>query len=59
MPLPESRAKQVLKGLLLVHGWASMPANNVMLYDAAEIVPMLRMAFQGMIGALKMEEDAG
>lgn len=59
MPLPEIRAKQCSKGLLLVHGWASMLANNAMPYDAAEIVPMLRMAFQGMIGALKMEEDAG
>lgn len=59
MPLPGIRAKQVFKGLLLVHGWASMPANNVMPYDEAEIVPLMRMAFQGMIGALKMEEDAG
>lgn len=58
--LNAAQAKQVFKGLLLlVHGWASMLANNAMPYDEAEIVPMLRMAFYGMIGALKTEDDAG
>lgn len=43
---------------LLVHGWASMLANNSMAYDEAEIVPTLAMAFNGMIGAMQMEEES-
>ena len=41
---------------MMVHGWASMLANNTMDYDEAEIVPMLEMAFDGMVGAMKMGE---
>lgn len=43
--------------VLLVHGWASMLANNEMTYDEAEIASTLTMAFNGMIVALKMEEE--
>lgn len=42
--------------LMLVHGWASLLANNSMAYDEAEISPTLEMAFMGMIGAMRMEE---
>lgn len=42
--------------LMLVHGCASMLANNTMEYNENEIIPMLKMAFMGMIGAMKMEE---
>ena len=51
------QTKLVFKSLLmLVHGWASLLANNSMEYQEDEIVPMLKMAFMGMIGAIKMEE---
>ena len=51
------QAKIVFKTLLmLVHGCASMLANNTMEYNENEIIPMLEMAFMGMIGAIKMEE---
>lgn len=42
---------------LLVHGWASMLANNSMTYDEREILPTLTMAFDGMIGVMQMEEE--
>lgn len=42
--------------LMLVHGCASMLANNTMEYNESEIIPMLNMAFMGMTGAIKMEE---
>ena len=41
---------------MLVHGLASMLANNSMEYDEGEIVPMLETAFMGMVGAMKLEE---
>lgn len=41
---------------LLVHGWASMLANNTMDYDENEIVPTLEMAFAGMLGAMNTED---
>lgn len=51
------QAKIVFKALMmLVHGCASMLANNTMEYNESEIIPMLNMAFMGMIGATKMEE---
>lgn len=54
--LTRAQTKVLFKALfLLVHGYASMLANNTMAYDEAEIVPMLEMAFTGMIGAMKME----
>ena len=34
----------------------SMLANNTMEYNENEIIPMLDMAFMGMIGAIKTEE---
>lgn len=55
--LTEEQTKKVFKALfLLVHGWASMLANNTMEYREAEIIPMLEMAFAGMVGAMKTEE---
>ncbi|MBQ8555802.1 MAG: TetR/AcrR family transcriptional regulator [Clostridia bacterium] len=52
-----AQTKLVFKALcLLVHGYASMLANNTMGFDETEAVPMLEMAFMGMIGAVKMEE---
>lgn len=55
--LRPDQAKAVFKTLLmLVHGCASMLANNTMEYKENEIIPMLEMAFMGMIGAIKMEE---
>jgi AcrR family transcriptional regulator len=55
--LTPEQAKIVFKSLmLLVHGCASMLANNTMEYNENEIIPMLEMAFMGMIGAIKMEE---
>lgn len=55
--LTPPQAKAVFKALiLLVHGCASLLANNTMEYNEDEIIPMLDMAFTGMIGAMKMEE---
>lgn len=54
--LNPAQTKQLFKTLfLLVHGYASMLANNTMEYDEAEVARMLEMAFTGMIGAMKME----
>lgn len=54
LTLPQVR--QVFLALtLLVHGWASMVANNAMEGSDEEIVPMLEMAFDGMVGVMKME----
>ncbi len=51
------QAKIVFKTLMmLVHGYASMLANNTMEYNESEIAPTLDMAFMGMIAAMKMEE---
>lgn len=51
------QTKFVFKTLtMLVHGYASMLANNSMEYNEAEIIPMLETAFVGMIGAIKKEE---
>lgn len=55
--LTMTQTKQVFRAVfLLVHGCASMLANNSMVYDEQEIVPMLETAFMGMVGAMKMEE---
>lgn len=55
--LTMEQARFVFKGLtMLIHGYASMLANNNMEYDENEIVPMLETAFMGFIGAIKMEE---
>lgn len=52
------QVKMVFRTLImLVHGCASLLANNTMEYDEDEIVPMLQMAFTGMVGAMKMEES--
>lgn len=51
------QTKQVFKALfLLVHGYASMLANNTMLYDEEEAEQMLNRVFVGMIDAIRMEE---
>ena len=42
--------------MMLVHGYASMLANNTMEYHESEIIPMLTVAFMGMIGSVKTEE---
>lgn len=42
--------------LMLVHGWASMLANNSMEYREEEVIPILEMTFMGMLGAIKQEE---
>ncbi|MBQ7850568.1 MAG: TetR/AcrR family transcriptional regulator [Clostridia bacterium] len=53
--LTMAQTKQVFRAvLLLVHGWASMLANNTMTYDEAEIIPLLGLAFDGMVSAMKM-----
>ena len=55
--LTTEQAKSVFKALLmLVHGWASLLANNTMEYQEEEIIPTLNMAFMGMIGAIHREE---
>nr|MBQ8244340.1 TetR/AcrR family transcriptional regulator [Oscillospiraceae bacterium] len=55
--LSPGQTKLVFKALLmLVHGCASMLANNTMEYQESEIVPMLNMAFTGMVAAIKREE---
>lgn len=57
--LSREQTKFVFKGLtMLVHGWASMLANNSMEYDEAEIIPMLETAFVGMVRAVKMEAES-
>lgn len=55
LTLPQVR-RVFLALTMLVHGWASMLANNTMAFDEAEIIPMLEMAFCGMVGAVRMEE---
>lgn len=43
---------------LLVHGYASMLANNAMTCDEAEISSTLETAFNGMVGMMKTEETS-
>lgn len=51
------QTKFVFKALtMLVHGYASMLANNSMEYDEKEIIPILKAAFNGMLISVKMEE---
>ena len=45
--------------LMLVHGYASILANNTMEYNENEIISMLRMAFTGMIDTIKSGEIIG
>lgn len=48
----------VFKALtLLVHGYASMLANNSMKYDEAEIAALLEKTFTGLICAFRTEEN--
>ena len=55
--LSMEQVKFVFKAMnMLVHGYASLLANNNMEYNEEEIVPMLEVSFMGMIGVLKMEE---
>ncbi|MBR6753138.1 MAG: TetR/AcrR family transcriptional regulator [Clostridia bacterium] len=55
--LTMEQTKQVFKALfLLVHGYASMLANNTMLYDEEEAEQMLNRVFVGMIDAIRREE---
>jgi len=55
--LSAEQTKLVFKTLaMLVHGCASMLANNSMEYNEAEIIPMLETAFMGMVGAMKTED---
>lgn len=55
--LNPEQTKFVFKALtMLVHGYASMLANNSMAYDETEIIPMLEAAFNGMLISVKMEE---
>lgn len=52
------QARTVFRTLMmLVHGSASMLANNTMEYNESEIVPMLEMAFTGMVCAVRMGEE--
>lgn len=51
----EQSRRAFLMLLMLVHGWASMLANNTMEYDEEQIVPTLEMAFMGMVGMMKQE----
>lgn len=54
--LTEAQAKRLFKGLMLmVHGCASLLANNAMDYDEAEIACLLETAYMGMIGLMKEE----
>ena len=48
-----AQTKTVFRSLLLlVHGWASLLANNAMAYDEDEIIPTLETAFMGMISSI-------
>lgn len=52
--LSQAQTKQVFRAvMLLVHGWASLLANNTMEYEESEIIPVLEMAFEGMVGAMQ------
>lgn len=56
--LTMAQTRQVFRAvLLMVHGWASMLANNTMDYNEAEIIPLLEMAFDGMVGAMQRGES--
>ena len=55
--LNREQARFLFKTLtMLIHGYASLLANNTMEYDEEEIIPMLETAFTGILAALKMEE---
>ncbi len=55
--LNREQTKFLFKTLtMLIHGCASLLANNTMEYDEAEIIPMLETAFNGIMAAFKMEE---
>ena len=54
--LNREQTKFLFKTLtMLIHGCASLLANNTMEYDEAEIIPMLETAFNGIMASLKME----
>ena len=55
--LNRDQTKFLFKTLtMLIHGCASLLANNSMEYDEAEIIPMLETAFNGIMAVLIMEE---
>ena len=55
--LNRDQTKFLFKTLtMLIHGCASLLANNTMEYEEAEIIPMLETAFNGIMSALIMEE---
>ena len=55
--LKREQTKFLFKTLtMLIHGCASLLANNTMKYDEAEIIAMLETAFNGIMTALKMKE---
>ena len=55
--LNRDQTKFLFKTLtMLIHGCASLLANNTMEYDESEIIPMLETAFNGIMSALIMEE---
>ena len=52
------QTKFVFKTLtLLIHGYASMLANNNMVYNEAEVIPMLEATLTGLITTIKTEEN--
>lgn len=58
--LSHAQTKQVFRAvMLLVHGWASLLANNTMEYEESEIIPVLEMAFEGMVGAMQTGGNEG
>ena len=55
--LNRDQTKFLFKTLtMLIHGCASLLANNTMEYDESEIIPMLETSFNGIMSALIMEE---
>ncbi|MBQ8654172.1 MAG: TetR/AcrR family transcriptional regulator [Clostridia bacterium] len=56
--LQPDQAKIVFRSLmLLVHGCASMLANNAMTFDEAEITRILEHAFTGLVHTIRTEEN--
>lgn len=55
--VPHKQARSMFRLLfLLVHGYASMLANNDLAYDEAEIIRDLTRAFAGVLQTMKEEE---
>ncbi|MDO4332940.1 MAG: TetR/AcrR family transcriptional regulator [Eubacteriales bacterium] len=52
------QAKNLFTGIyMMMHGYASMFANNSMEFDEASIIRNLQTAFLGMIGAMKEKQE--